>query len=78
MVIPNPRDASGHVLKSGMLARVTLAVAVPTVTGALGMSRSLPRTTTCWPSCKFPRTWISAPSATPNWTGTAAAIVFPD
>jgi multidrug efflux pump subunit AcrA (membrane-fusion protein) len=29
MVIPNPRDASGHVLKSGMLARVTLAVAEP-------------------------------------------------
>jgi RND family efflux transporter MFP subunit len=29
MVVPNPRDASGHVLKSGMLARVTLAVAEP-------------------------------------------------
>ncbi len=29
LVIGNPRDASGHVLKSGMLARVTLAVAPP-------------------------------------------------
>ncbi len=29
LVINNPRDASGHLLKSGMLARVTLAVAPP-------------------------------------------------
>ena len=29
LVIGNPRDASGHALKAGMLARVTLAVAPP-------------------------------------------------
>jgi RND family efflux transporter MFP subunit len=29
MVVSNPRDASGHTLKAGMLARVTLAVAPP-------------------------------------------------
>nr|MCU0982473.1 efflux RND transporter periplasmic adaptor subunit [Pirellulaceae bacterium] len=29
LVISNPRDASGHALKAGMLARVTLAVAPP-------------------------------------------------